>query len=76
MEAYANHYPITISPDMILILFLQGYSRYMENHSENIRNAYVNFEGQKTLTVERVGMTPKTAKPEDWRGIIDEFTKK
>ena len=21
MEAYANHYPITISPDMILILF-------------------------------------------------------
>ena len=34
MEAYANHYPITISPDMLLILFLQGYSRFMENHSE------------------------------------------
>ena len=48
----------------------------MEKHSENVRNAYVNFEGQKTLTVERAGMTPKTAKPEDWRGIIDEFTKK
>ena len=24
MEAYANHYPITISPNMILILFFQG----------------------------------------------------
>jgi len=47
MEAYANHYPITISPDMILILFLQGYSRFMENYSEKLRNIYVNFEGQK-----------------------------
>ena len=75
MEAYANHYPITISPDMILILFLQGYSRFMENHSEQLRNVYVNFENQKTITVVRVGMTPETAKPEDWRDIIDEFTK-
>jgi len=75
MEAYANHYPITISPDMILILFLQGYSRFMENHSEKLRNIYVNFEGQKTITVVRKGMTPETAKPEDWRNIIEEFTK-
>ena len=75
MEAYANHYPITISPDMLLILFLQGYSRFMENHSEKLRNVYVNFENQKTITVVREGMTPETAKPEDWRDIIDEFTK-
>ena len=75
MEAYANHYPITISPDMLLILFLQGYSRFMENHSEQLRNVYVNFENQKTITVVREGMTPETAKPEDWRDIIDEFTK-
>ena len=75
MEAYANHYPITISPDMILILFLQGYSRFMENHSEKLRNIYVNFEGKKTITVVREGMTPETAKTEDWRDIIDGFTK-
>ena len=75
MEAYANHYPITISPDMILILFLQGYSRFMENHSEKLRNVYVNFENQKTITVVRKQMTPETAKPKDWRDIIDEFTK-
>jgi len=33
------------------------------------------FEGQKTITVVRNGMTQKTAKPEDWRNIIEEFTK-
>ena len=76
MEAYASHYPITISPDMILILFLQGYSRIMEIYSEKLRNVYVNFQGKKTLTVVREKMTPETAKPEDWRGIIDEFTEK
>ena len=47
MEAYEKHYPITISSDMILILFLQGYSRFMEKYSEKLRNQYVNFEGKK-----------------------------
>ena len=76
MEAYGEHYPITISPDMILILFLQGYSRFMEKNSEKLRNIYVNFEGKKTLTVIREGITPETAKSEEWQGIIDEFTQK
>ena len=47
MEVYGNHYPITVSPDMILLLFLQGYSRFMEKNTEKLRNIYVNFEGKK-----------------------------
>ena len=76
MEAYGNHYPITVSPDMLLILFLQGYSRFMEKNSEKLRNIYVNFEGKKTLIVQRAGITPETANSKDWQGIIDEFTQK
>ena len=76
MLAYQNHYPITVSPDMILLLFLQGYSRFMEKYSEKVRNQYVNFEGKKTLIVKREGMTPEKASKEDWQGIIDEFTGK
>ena len=76
MEAYGNHYPITVSPDMFLILFLQGYSRFMEKNSEKLRNIYVNFEGKKTLIVQRAGITPETANSKDWQGIIDEFTQK
>ena len=76
MKAYGSHYPITISPDMILLLFLQGYSRFMEKNSEKLRNIYVDFEGQKTLTVKREGVTPETAKPEIWEGIVKEFTQK
>ena len=76
MDAYGSHYPITVTPDMILLLFLQGYSRFMEKNSEKLRHIYVNFEGKKTLTVKREGITPETAKPEDWQGIVDEFTQK
>ena len=73
MLAYQNHYPITVSPDMLLILFLQGYSRFMEKYAEKFRNQYVNFEGKKSLTVVRKEITPKTATKEEWQGIIDEF---
>ena len=76
MEAYGNHYPITITPDMILLLFLQGYTRFMDQNSEKLRNIYVNFGGKKELVVIRNNMSPETAKPEDWQGIIDEFTQK
>ena len=76
MIAYGSHYPITISPDMILLLFLQGYSKFMEKNSEKLRNIYVNFQGQKTLTIIRKGITPETAKPKDWEDMINEFTQK
>ena len=74
--AYKNHYPITISPDMIWLLILQGYSKFMEKYSEIVREKYVNFKGQKTLGVERLGLFPETATKEDWKSIIQEFTQK
>ena len=74
--AYKNHYPITISPDMIWLLILQGYSRFMEKYSELVREKYVNFKGKKILGVERLGIFPETATKEEWKGIIQEFTQK
>ena len=76
IEAYKNHYPITVSPDMIWLLFLQGYSRFMEKHADLVRNQYVNFEGKKKLCVNRFGIFPEEADKETWRGIISEFTEK
>lgn len=74
VEAYKNHYPITITPDMIWLLFLQGYSRFMEKYHESIRSNYVNFENKKTISLTRFNMTPEKATKEDWKDIIDEFT--
>ena len=74
--AYKNHYPITITPDMIWILVLQGFSRFMEKHAEKVREIFVNFSGKKELKVERNGLTPYTATKEDWDGIMKEFVEK
>ena len=74
--AYKNHYPITISPDMIWILILQGYSRFMEKYSELVRERYVNFEGKKALCVNRYGIFPEEASKETWNDIIKEYIQK
>ena len=47
----------------------------MEKNSEKVRNLYVNFEGQKSLSVKTFGVTPETANSEIWEGIVNEFTK-
>ena len=71
--AYKNHFPITVSPDMIWLLILQGYARFMDKYHELVREQFVNFEGQKTLYIDRYGIPVKAAKEEDWVGIINEF---
>ena len=70
--AYKNHFPITVSPDMIWLLILQGYSKFMDKYSELVREKYVNFKGQKTIEIDRMGQYLHTFSEEDWNGIIDE----
>ena len=74
--AYQNHFPIIISPDMIWLLILQGYSRYMEKYAEVDREKYVNFEGQKTLYINRSNLQLAFATEKDWAGIMDECVEK
>ena len=74
--SYKNHYPITITPDMIWILVLQGFSRFMEKYEDSVRDIFVNFEGKKELIVEIYNKTPYTATKEDWDGIMKEFVEK
>ena len=74
--AYKNHYPITVTPDMIWILILQGFSRFMEKYENLVRERFVNFTGKKDLKVERLQFSPYTATKEVWDGIMKEFVEK
>ena len=76
VSAYKNHYPITITPDMIWILVLQGFSRFMEKYEDLVRDKFVDFQGKKELNVEIYDKTPYTATKEDWDGIVKEFVEK
>jgi hypothetical protein len=76
VSAYKNHYPITVTPDMIWILVLQGFSRFMEKYAETVRDNFVNFQGKIDLNVLRLELTPYTATKKDWDGIMKEFVEK
>ena len=57
---------------MILILILQGFSRFMDKYSELVREKFVNFKKKKEISILREGYL-KDFKEKDWEGIIDEF---
>ncbi len=37
VEAYANHLSVTLSPDMIWLVISQGFARYVNAHTEELR---------------------------------------
>ena len=75
-RAYQFHFPINVSPDMIWILVLQGFSRFMDKYSELVREKYVNFEGKKTIHIELSDSTLDEATEEEWDGMIDDCVEK
>ncbi|OHT05729.1 uncharacterized protein TRFO_26466 [Tritrichomonas foetus] len=72
-QAFEQHRPITISPDIIWILIVQGFSHHVNYNAEKLRSMFVNFSGKKKLTVKRPLLRPETATQSDWEGIFDSF---
>lgn len=50
-EAYANHRPFILSPDMIWLLINQGFAHHVNANKESMRNLFVDFSGKRTLIV-------------------------
>jgi len=73
LMAYHNDLPIYLSPDDIWLLICQGFSQHVTINSRQLRDHFVDFEGQQTITVERYNMDPFSATVDDWRDIISEF---
>lgn len=73
VQAYKEHRPITISPDIFWLLIVQSFAQHVNNNAEELRSMFVNFEGRERLTVKRDNMTPETATIDDWNDIFSEF---
>ena len=46
-SAYENHLPICLTPDIIWLLIVQGFSQHVNYNAEKLREKFVNFEGKK-----------------------------
>ena len=70
--SYANHYPLTLSPDMIWLLIAQGFATHVNENSELLRTHFVNFEGKKLIKVYRDEFSMGSDQ-NNWLGVFEEF---
>lgn len=72
VEAYAEHHPLVLSPDMIWLIICQGFSHYINNYAEKYRNIFVNHSGKMDLVVE-TGYEILSEEV-DWTKILNGFS--
>jgi len=76
-KAYADHRPLTLSPDMIWLLICQGFSKHVDYNAEELRDKFVDFEGKKKLIVhtEHLSMDFKKGSPDSpWKLAFPAFS--
>ena len=52
LRAYKKHQSVTLSPDMIWLLISQGFARYVDAHSDELRPKLVSHAGKMDLAIE------------------------
>ena len=72
VQAYADHRPLVLSPDMVWLIISQGFSRYVNAHSEEMRNLLVFHEKTKELVVNSDNniLLPTG----DWERLLNDFS--
>jgi len=72
VRAYAEHRPLVFSPDMIWVLISQGFARYVNAHSEEMRDQLVNHTGKMELVVQ--SDKDLLSEDADWEKMMGDFT--
>ena len=75
-QAYVKHIPICITPDILWMLIVQGFSRHIDLNSERLRSKLVQFEGKKTLFVDGDEESIDDITKEGWERTFNEFVEK
>ena len=72
-SAYAHHYPLVLSPDMIWMCIAQGFSQHVNANAEKMRHLFVAHEGKKTLQVDQDNFV-KGSPDNNWPEAFDKFS--
>lgn len=73
VQAFQDHRPITISPDIFWLLIVQGFSYHIAKNHEKLRSKFVNFSNQKELTVNVTAPTIESIQPDEWQNLFSQF---
>lgn len=72
VRAYADHRPVSISPDMVWLLVSQGFARYVNEHPDDLRDQLVSHADKIDLIVE--SQQDLLSGQADWPKLLDGFT--
>ena len=75
-QSYVNHMPVSVNPDILWMLIVQGFSRHIDQNAEKLRNKFVDFDGKKALVVDGDELTIEEITQEGWERTFKEFVKK
>lgn len=74
VQAFADHRPVSLSPDVIWMLISQAFSHEVNAAPERFRDKFVDFDGKTDLVVQS---DRRLYDPEfDWTATIDGFAQK
>ncbi|MBO4430183.1 MAG: DUF4419 domain-containing protein [Bacteroidaceae bacterium] len=73
VHAFADHRSLVLSPDMVWLLIGQGFSRYVNAHSEELRDKLVSHQGKMVLRVEKNNDVLDPSKG-DWAQLLNDFS--
>ncbi len=70
--AFEQHKRLVLSPDIIWLAIVQQLAIHVNNNSEDLRKEFVNFEGKKSILIERDFFRMGADNP--WENVFPEFT--
>ncbi|WP_083602361.1 DUF4419 domain-containing protein [Hydrococcus rivularis] len=73
--AFAHHYPLIISPDVVWLCLTQGLALHINRHPEKFRHHFVNHFGKKTITIIRNDFL-KNSSENYWYELLHQFSEK
>ena len=73
VQAFADHRSLVLSPDMVWLVIGQGFSRYVNAHSEELRDKLVSHQGKMVLRVEKNNDVLDPTKG-DWAQLLNDFS--
>ncbi len=73
-QAYADHRPFVLSPDMIWLLISQGFALHVNNNAEELRDYFTPSAGKVQLVVRNDAIDLNNPNS-PWQDVFPEFTK-
>lgn len=73
--AYARHYPLVLSPDIVWLTITQGLARHIQCNAQELRHHFVSHQGKATITVVRNDFV-KGSPDNPWPEVFSEFSTK